>query len=277
MSDGQWMEAQSVAAAAAARPRGRLHGRTAVVTGAASGIGRAIALRLAEEGAAVTVNDVTAAGCETAERIIASGGRARFVQADLRQEREAGRLMQEAAAQWGSLDILVNNAGVTGATNVVTASDEEWERVMDINLRGAWYCCKHAIPLMAKREGGSIVNISSTHTLRTQFNHFPYHAAKGGLQAMTLGICVDFGSQGIRANNICPGFIMTPLARSFLDSFPDPQWKERMMLEAHPLRRLGTPEDVAAATAFLASDDAAFISGTTLVVDGGRSAYQKSE
>ena len=256
---------------------GRLAGRVVVVSGAASGIGRAIALRCGGEGAMVVAADLSAEGQATVETIVAAGGRALFVQGDLREERAAAELMQTAAQRGGGLHGLVCNAGVTGTTNVVTATDEDWERIMSINLKGAWYCAKHAIPHMAAAGGGSIVNISSTHAMRTQFNHFPYQAAKGGMQSMTLGICVDYGRQGIRANNLVPGFVMTPLARRFLDGYPDPAAKERRMLEAHPLGRLGTPEDIAAAAVFLLSDEAAFVSGASLVVDGGRSAYQQSD
>ena len=256
---------------------GRLSGKTVVVTGAGSGIGRAIALHCAKEGASVVVGDVAETGEATASAIRDTGGRAWSVQGDLREEAAAHTLMQFAQEQGGGLHGLVCNAGVTGTTNVVTATDEDWERIMSINLKGAWYCAKHAIPYMTEAGGGSVVNISSTHATRTQFNHFPYQAAKGGMQAMTLGICVDYGGQGIRVNNLVPGFVMTPLARRFLDGYDDPAAKEQRMLKAHPLGRLGTPEDIAAAAIFLLSDDASFISGTSLVVDGGRSAYQQSD
>jgi len=149
--------------------------------------------------------------------------------------------------------------------------------VMNINLKGAWYCCKHAIPLMIEGGGGSIVNISSTHVMRTQKNHFPYQSAKSGLHAMAMGICVDFGQYGIRANNVCPGFIWTPMAEAHMQMFPNREEKERIMLAAHPLGRFGTPDDVAAAALFLASDEAGYISGASLVVDGGRSAWQKAD
>ncbi|WP_309119643.1 SDR family NAD(P)-dependent oxidoreductase [Paenibacillus sp.] len=255
----------------------RLRGKTAVVTGAGSGIGRSIALRFAKEGARVVANDVAPTGEETVAAIVARGGDARFVRADLRSEAEARAVVEEAVDAYGALHVLVNNAGVTGHTNVLTATEDDWERVMNTNLKGAWHCCKHAIPHMANAGGGSIVNVSSTHVYRTQQRHFPYHAAKGGLHAMTLGLCVEFGGQGIRANNLCPGFILTPLAEAHLQLFEDREAKERTMLASHPLGRFGMPEDVANAALFLASDEARFVSGASLVVDGGRMAFQKAE
>jgi NAD(P)-dependent dehydrogenase (short-subunit alcohol dehydrogenase family) len=256
----------------------RLDRKVAIVTGAASGIGKAIAVRFAAEGARVVLGDVNeAAGREVAEAIRASGGEALFVPADLRREADAAGLVRAASDRYGKLDALVNNAGVSGGRSVVEADERDWERIMELNLKGAWYCCKHAIPLMIAGGGGSIVNISSTHAFRTQPNHFPYQSSKAGLIAMAVGICVDFGGQGIRANSICPGFIETPLAEAFLSQFPDRDRREKVMLASHPVGRFGKPEDVAAAAAFLVSDDAGFISGATLVVDGGRSALQKAE
>lgn len=255
----------------------RLEGRTAIVTGAGSGIGRAIALRFAEAGARVIVNDRQESGAQTARAIAEAGGQARFVQADLREEGQVRELVEAAEREWGGLHVLVNNAGVRGSANVVTATDDDWQTIMDTNLKGAWYACKHAIPAMMRAGGGSIVNISSTHVMRTQPDHFPYHAAKGGMQSMTLGIAVDYGPHGIRANNLCPGFILTPMAEQFFRTFPDPAGKEAAMLSAHPVGRFGTPDDVAHAALFLASDEAGFISGASIVVDGGRSAYQKSD
>ncbi|WJH33819.1 SDR family oxidoreductase [Paenibacillus sp. CC-CFT747] len=256
---------------------GKLEQKTAVVTGAASGIGRAIALRFAMEGANVVVNDVSDLGQEVVEEITRSGGLARFVKADLRRQTETAALMKEAYDRFGSLHILVNNAGVSGGKSVVEAEEKDWERIMDINLKGSWYCSKYAIPLMIDSGGGSVVNIASTHAFRTQANHFPYHSSKAGMIAMAAGICVDFGQYNIRANSICPGFIETPLAEEHMRQFPNREEKTKAMLATYPLGRFGQPEDVASAAVFLASDDAAFISGTTLVVDGGRSALQKAE
>ena len=248
-----------------------------MVTGGQSGIGRAIAICFAAEGANVVVNDISEDGHEVVKEIGKSGRIAQFKRADVSLEQEARELMEFAVASFGGLDILVNNAGVMVEQSVVTATDEDWHKVMDVNLRGAWYCCKYAIPIMAKSQSGSIVNISSTHSFRTQPKKFPYQASKAGMLAMTRGICVDFGEQGIRANSICPGFIMTPLAEHHMQQFSNREAKEKVMLGSHPLRRFGNPEDVAKAAVFLASDESAFISGATLVVDGGRSALQVSE
>lgn len=163
----------------------RLLNKTAVVTGAASGIGKAIAMRFAMEGAKVIVNDVSEDGQHVTEEICAGGGTAVFKQADVRSECEVRELMTFVSARFGGLHLLVNNAGITSNETVVTASEEDWQEVMDINLKGAWHCCKYAIPLMMETGGGSIVNISSTHSIRTQPRHFPYHASKAGIMAMT--------------------------------------------------------------------------------------------
>ncbi|MGG1514171.1 SDR family oxidoreductase [Paenibacillus oryzisoli] len=256
---------------------GRLKKKTAVVTGGASGIGMAIALRFGREGANVIVNDVSDSGEDIAKEIIQSGGSAMFFKADLRRREEAAALMQAAYERFGSLHILVNNAGVSGGKSVVAAEDKDWERIMDINMKGSWYCSKFAIPFMIESGGGSVVNIASTHAYRTQQDHFPYQSSKAGMIAMAYGICVDFGSKNIRANSICPGFVETPLAEEHMRQFPNREEKAKAMLATYPLGRFGQPEDVAAAAVFLASDDAAYISGTTLVVDGGRSALQRAE
>lgn len=255
----------------------RLKDKVALITGSGAGIGKAIAQRFAAEGATVIINDVSEEGAKVASDIVETGGRACFMQMDLRSEEEVRCILGTVRERFGRLDTLINNAGVRGTSHVVNTSEEEWERIINTNLRGAWYCCKYAIPLMIEGGGGSIVNMSSTHVMRTQENHFPYHAAKGGMHAMTLGICVDFGAQGIRANNLCPGFIWTPMSEKFMSQFPDRADKEQAMLSTHPVGRFGTPEDVAKAALFLASDESSYISGTSLTVDGGRSAYQKAD
>ncbi|MBW7461617.1 SDR family oxidoreductase, partial [Paenibacillus sepulcri] len=170
-----------------------------------------------------------------------------FFKADLRRKNEAASLMQAAYDHYGALHILVNNAGVSGGKSVVMAEDEDWDRIMEINLKGSWYCSKYAIPFMIECGGGSILNISSTHAYRTQANHFPYHSSKSGMIAMAYGICVDFGGQGIRANSICPGFIETPLSEAHMRQFANREEKTKAMLATCPIGRFGQPEDVAAA------------------------------
>ena len=255
----------------------RLQGKVAIVTGAARGIGRAIALKFAQEGADLVVTDIDPSGEDVAEAARRMGRGAHFVQGDLRDEAVCKSLADAAVERFGRLDVLVNNAGVHWQANVLTAGEEEWRSTMDLNLKSAWLCCKHAIPAMRQGGGGSIVNIASTHAFRTQPDHFPYQVSKAGMIAMTLGICVDFGRDGIRANVICPGFIMTPMAEAHLARFPSRAEKEAAILASQPIRRFGLPEDVASAAAFLASDEASFISGATLVVDGGRAAYQRAD
>ncbi|MDQ0875254.1 3-oxoacyl-[acyl-carrier protein] reductase [Paenibacillus sp. V4I3] len=254
--------------------RMRLERKVAVITGAASGIGEAVARRFAEEGACVIVNDISEEGVRVVEEIVEAGGNALFVHADIRAENSVIALMEAAKTYFGALHILVNNAGVTCSANVVTADEAAWDHVMNLNLKSAWYCCKHAIPFMMEQGGGSIVNIGSTHVIRTQRNHFPYHSSKAGMLAMAQGICVDFGGQGIRANTISPGFIETPLAETYMQSYPNREQKRNAMLATHPVGRFGKPEDVANAAVFLASDEAGFIAGANLVVDGGRSVLQ---
>lgn len=252
----------------------RLKSKTAIVTGAGSGIGEAIARKFAAEGASVVVNDISDHGERVAFEIAQAGGTALFAKADIREEPGVKELMEAAKRRFGALHILVCNAGVTHSSNVVAADDAAWDYVMNSNLKTAWYCCKHAIPVMLEQGGGSIVGISSTHTARTQKNHFPYHASKAGMNAMMQGICVDFGGAGIRANTISPGYIETPLAEKYMQSFPNREEKRKAMLAAHPVGRFGKPEDVANAAVFLASDEAGFVAGANLVVDGGRSVLQ---
>jgi NAD(P)-dependent dehydrogenase (short-subunit alcohol dehydrogenase family) len=181
-------------------------------------------------------------------------------------------LVEEALKQFGGLNILVNCAGISMLRNAVTATEEEWDRCMDVNLRGAWFSSKAAIRPMIAQGGGSIVNIASTHAFRTQPNHFPYQSAKAGMIAMGLSMSVDFGGHGIRVNNICPGLIATTLADEEWEQYSDPEQARSRILEIHPLGRIGKPEDVANAALFLASDEADFVTGINLVVDGGRSA-----
>jgi NAD(P)-dependent dehydrogenase (short-subunit alcohol dehydrogenase family) len=200
------------------------------------------------------------------------GGDAMFVATDVGLENDIRRMAEATANCYGRVDILVNNAGVAVPGDALQVSEEEWDRCMAVNLKSAWLCSKHVIPLMGTT-GGSIINIASTHPLRSQRNYFPYAVAKGGLLALTTSMAVDFGPRRIRVNSICPGFVDTPMNYGTLSKLRESPQGLAKFLALHPLRCIGQAEDIAYACLFLASDESRFITGTTLVVDGGRTAY----
>ncbi|HEY3182727.1 MAG TPA: glucose 1-dehydrogenase [Gaiellaceae bacterium] len=235
----------------------RLQGKSALVTGGGSGIGRAICARFASEGASVVVADV--AGDRAEEVAAAIGGRA--VQADVTVAADVARMVDEA----GRVDVLVNNAGGGMANGLLEIEEDEWDQDVDLNLKSAFLCSKAVMPGMIERGGGVIVNISSVNGM-AYFANEPYSAAKAGLINLTRSVAARYGPQGVRAVAIAPGTIRTPLWQERVDK--KPEIFERLM-RWYPLQRVGEPEDVAAAAAFLASDDASWITGEVLRVDGG--------
>ena len=189
----------------------RLKQKVAIVTGAGSGIGCATAKLFAREGASVLIADIDPLGKATEDTIREHGGKdALFVPTDVKLEEDVKRMIETAVDRYGRVDILVNGAGLATPGDALKLTEEDWDSCMAVNLKGAWYCSKHAIRHMPKT-GGSIVNIASTHPLRSQPNFFPYAVAKGGMLAMTGSLAIDFGPRGVRANSICPGFIDTPM------------------------------------------------------------------
>jgi NAD(P)-dependent dehydrogenase (short-subunit alcohol dehydrogenase family) len=243
----------------------RLEGRVAVVTGGVQGIGRAVALRLAAEGAAVVVGDLQDDD-STVKQIVADGGRASHIVMDTRQRGEWKRLIDEAVGGFGRLDMLANIAGVTntfGPDTVVDLDDTGWDHVIDTDLRGVWLGMQAAIPRMLDAGGGSIVNIGSMAALKGLENLAAYSAAKGGVVSLTQQAAMEYGPRGIRVNCICPGTIDTPILAGITESMRE------NFTAAHIIPRLGRAEDIAAAAAFLFSDDAAFCTGEILPVDGG--------
>ena len=250
---------------------GMLDGKVAVVTGAASGIGRASAVKMAAEGARVVVSDRDADGADAAAELInAAGGFAIGVRADVTSEDDVRAMIDAAVGTWGGLDVLHNNAGTTDATDVGADNDitrmtiELWDYMMAVNLRGPMLGCKHAIPHMISRGGGSIIQTSSMSAMAGDLRYAAYGASKGGLNSFTRYVATMYGKQGIRANAVCPGLVVTPAARALLD--PD----TLALYEGNHLTpRLGTPENVADVVAFLASDAAAYVTGQTIPVDGG--------
>ena len=250
----------------------RFSGKVAIVTGGASGIGRAAALAFAREGASVAIADIDRARGEDALReTIARGGQAIFVEADVSEDAGAARIVDQAVASFGGVDILHNNAAVVVYGTVPETSEQEWDRVLGINLKGAYLCSKRAVPEMVKRGGGAIVNTASVQAFASQRLVAAYAASKAGVVSLTRTMALDHASQGIRVNCVCPGSIDTPMVRHAAETFSmdDPEAAIRDWGEAHPVGRIGEPAEVAAAVLFLASADASFVTGATLTVDGG--------
>jgi NAD(P)-dependent dehydrogenase (short-subunit alcohol dehydrogenase family) len=242
----------------------RLKGKVAIVTGGASGMGRSEATIFAREGARVMVADVLdKEGQEVAKSI---GEAARFVKLDVTNEAEWQAAVAAAEHEFGKLDILVNNAGISGTYTSDLTSTEAWDRVMDINAKGVFLGMKHAIPAMKRAGGGAIVNISSISGFAGQLGvHMAYNASKGAVRIMTKTAAVQWARDNIRVNSVHPGF-MPPMRTSVGSA--KPEWREKVLATV-PMRREGKVEEVAHAVLFLASDEASYITGTELVVDGG--------
>jgi NAD(P)-dependent dehydrogenase (short-subunit alcohol dehydrogenase family) len=239
--------------------RGILKGKAALITGGASGIGRATARLFAGEGAAVAVMDVDRTGGEAIARTIAeSGGRAIFVAGDVSRAADCERAVKQTVEALGGLHILFNNAGTIQRASVTEISEAEWDRVMAVNVKSVFLLSHYAIPIMAGGGGGVIINTASGWGLAGGYKAASYCASKGAVVQLTKAMALDHGGQNIRVNCICPGDTDTPLLDRFL--------KEAAR---RPLERLGDPKDIAQAALYLASDASAFVTGTSLVVDGG--------
>jgi NAD(P)-dependent dehydrogenase (short-subunit alcohol dehydrogenase family) len=244
----------------------RLEGRVALVTGAASGIGKATAERLAQEGAAVVVTDIQVeAGEATVKEIAAAGGRAVFVKHDVTSEAEWEAACARAVEEFGSLDILVNNAGMGDIAPIEETSLADWHRTIAIDQTGVFLGMKIAADHLKRSEHASVINISSIFGASGGFGVSPaYHAAKGAVRTLTKNIALHWATEGVRVNSIHPGFIATPILEQARNT---PLWDGMTALT--PMGRLGRPEDIAAGVAYLASDDAAFVTGLELYIDGG--------
>jgi NAD(P)-dependent dehydrogenase (short-subunit alcohol dehydrogenase family) len=250
--------------------RGRLEGKIAIVTGGGRGIGSAIVRRFAAEGAAVAaVQRTIEEADELAVSLRSKGHRVVAIAADVRQEESVRTMVERALAELGGVDILCNNAGLGGIENLLELRMEYYDAVMDTNVRGSLLCMKHAIPHMLRRGGGSVVNIASICSFVGLPESVAYCTSKGGLLMATRQAALDFAAQGVRVNAIAPGFVGNEMFEAYCDAQPDPEAALNAVLESIPMRRLGRDEDVAAAAVYLASDEAAWVTGTTLVIDGG--------
>jgi NAD(P)-dependent dehydrogenase (short-subunit alcohol dehydrogenase family) len=251
-----------------------MHGKVAVVTGGAMGIGAATARRLAVAGAAVVIGDVAGEpAAQLAEAICAGGGQARALPADVREPDEVERLIGAAQAAFGGLDILVNNAGIALARSTTETTQEEWDGVIGVNLTGAWLCARAAIPRMIERGGGAIVNVASNAGLVGFPNLAAYCASKGGMVQLTKAMALDCAAHNIRVNAVCPGHTRTPMGDGFIAAQSNPQAFVRDFINVqHPLGRMAEADEVARVIVFLAGEEASFLTGSIVAADGGYTA-----
>jgi NAD(P)-dependent dehydrogenase (short-subunit alcohol dehydrogenase family) len=255
---------------AESKPRGTLNEKVALITGGASGIGRATALLFAKEGAAIAIVDLNETEGQTvAQKIVDNGGKAIFVRADVSKAADCQLAIKQAVEKFGKLDILFNNAGIIRRASVVETSEDEWDKVMAINVKSVFLLSKYAIPVMAQNGGGVIVNTASGWGLAGGRNAAAYCASKGAVVLLTKAMALDHAAQNIRVNCVCPGDTDTPMLRDEAKQLGKPEDQFLSESAQRPLRRIGKPEEIAQAALFLASDASSFVTGTALVVDGG--------
>jgi NAD(P)-dependent dehydrogenase (short-subunit alcohol dehydrogenase family) len=254
----------------------RVKGKVAVVTGASLGLGRATAELLAAEGAAVALLDIhDKEGAAVVDSICRQGGTSHYWHADVTDEDRIAKVFAEVRAMWGPIGVLVNNAGIAG-TNKPTheLTQEEWDRVMNVNVKGVFLCTKHAIPQMMAAKKGSIINLSSIYGLVSAPDVPPYHASKGAVRLMTKTDALIYAPNGIRVNSIHPGFIWTPMVEGYLEDTGGDMTEGRKAVDSlHPLGHMGEPNDIAYGVLYLASDESKFVTGSELVIDGGYTAH----
>ena len=251
---------------------GRLAGRVAIVTGGGQGIGAAISARFAAEGARVVIAQRTERIAEAhASAIRAAGGEAIAVPTDVSRLADIGRLVQRTLAVYGPPTTLVNNAGIAVFGDPLTLTPEQWQRCFSVDLDAAWWASQAVLPHLLAAGSGCIINIASVHSFAIIPGCFPYPVAKHGLIGLTRALAAEYSARGVRVNAICPGYIETSNVREYFDTFPDPAAERVRVGGLHAMGRIGEPEEVAGPAAFLASDDASFITGEALMVDGGMS------
>jgi NAD(P)-dependent dehydrogenase (short-subunit alcohol dehydrogenase family) len=247
-----------------------MNGKVVVVTGAANGIGQATARLFAREGAAVVLVDIEEEASEaTLQSIRQAGGTARLALCDVSDSEAVRGMVESSVRDFGTIDVLFANAAVQITKEAVLTSEEEWDRLHSVNLKGVFLCAKHVIPVMQKQKSGAVIISSSGHAFATYPDCSVYASTKGGQLAFMRGLALDYAKDGIRVNCVIPGATDTRLVRGYIESSPHPEEARRRLLDSIPMRRLATPEDIARAVLFLASGFASYITGTSLVVDGG--------
>lgn len=249
--------------------------KVVLVTGSGNGIGRSIAKAFAREGAAVVIADINGDAAQSvSEEIIRSGGRAVSYAADVSSSEQVGKLFANVVREFGALDILINNVGSTIRKPIVAFSEEEWDFVLDTNIKSMFLCVKEAGPMMLGRQQGAVVNISSVHALGGISKRLPYATSKSAVESFTKTLACEWALDGVRVNCVAPGYILTEGIR---EAFSKGALNEDDMIRRTPQARLGTPEDIAAAVLFLCSEQASFITGSIVHVDGGYAAYHGPE
>ena len=250
----------------------RLSGKVSVITGGAQGIGKAIVEKFHQEGSVVVLLDLDDdLGRGVARDLDTVDYPVRYEHADVAKEADVRRAIAQTLRSFGRIDILVNNAGRNAFFDAVEMTEEQWDEVLAVDLKGAWLCAKYVLPSMKASEAGSIINIGSIQARLTARGNFPYSAAKAGVLGLTRNLALDYARLGIRTNTISPGSIRTRMTEEFASHLPNPEEHLRKGLELQPAGRLGTPQEVANVVAFIASDEASFINGAEICVDGGLS------
>lgn len=244
----------------------RLDGKIAIVTGAGQGIGEGIARKFTEEGARVIVAERDR---KTGTAVAQSLPGARFIQTDVAKEESVAAMVAETVETVGAPDILVNNAGIAVFDEPLKLTADEWHRCFSVDLDGVWYCCKQVLPHLLEKGAGAIVNIASVHAFQIIPHTFPYPVAKHGVLGLTRALAIEYAPRGIRINAISPGYIDTPVNEWYFSTLADPAGARRAAEALHPVKRMGRSDEIAAVATLLASDEATFMIGANLVIDGG--------
>jgi len=248
----------------------RLTDEIAIITGGGQGIGEAIARRFANEGAKIVIAEING---ETGEKVASSikeeGGKAISIPTDVSDSKAVDLMVEKTLGQLGKPTVLINNAGIAVFGPPLEITDEDWKKCFSVDLDAVWYCSRAVLPHMLESSHGSIVNIASVHSFQIIPHTFPYPVAKHAVVGLTRSLAVEYAPKGIRVNSICPAYIFTPINEWYFNKFPDPEAKKRETEQLHPVKRLGSPDEVANAALFLASSEASFITGESMMVDGG--------